>query len=102
VLDATLSLVSAGRELDEDFPSLRAGIATGEAIPRGGDWYGHPVNLASRITSVAYPDSVLASEEVHDALAEGFDWSYAGRRRLKGIDRSVRLYRVRRAGERRQ
>jgi adenylate cyclase len=102
VLDATLSLVAAGREQYEDFPSLRAGIATGEAIPRGGDWYGHPVNLASRITSVAYPDSVLASEEVHDALAEGFDWSYAGRRRLKGIDGSVRLYRVRRAGERRQ
>jgi adenylate cyclase len=100
VVDATLALVEAARTEGEQFPSLRAGIATGEAIARGGDWYGHPVNLASRITTIAYPDSVLASEEVHDRLADDYDWSFAGRRRLKGIDVPVKLYRARRAGER--
>ena len=30
------------------------------ALPRAGDWFGRPVNLASRITSVARPGSLLA------------------------------------------
>ena len=95
VLDAALALVGAAAEEGEDFPSLRAGVASGQAIPRGGDWYGHPVNLASRITGIAYPDSVLAGEEVHDRLADDYRWSFAGRRRLKGIDGGVKLYRAR-------
>jgi adenylate cyclase len=95
VLDAALALVGAAAKEGEDFPSLRAGVASGQAIPRGGDWYGHPVNLASRITGIAYPDSVLASEEVHRRLADDYRWSFAGRRRLKGIDGGVKLYRAR-------
>jgi adenylate cyclase len=95
VLDAALALVGAAAEEGDDFPSLRAGVASGQAIPRGGDWYGHPVNLASRITGIAYPDSVLAGEEVHEQLADDYRWSFAGRRRLKGIDGGVKLYRAR-------
>lgn len=99
VLDAALALVGAAAAEGEDFPSLRAGVASGQAIPRGGDWYGHPVNLASRITGIAYPDSVLAGEEVHDRLADDYRWSFAGRRRLKGIDGGVKLYRARQLAE---
>lgn len=40
------------------------------ALLAGGDWYGHPVNLASRITTRARPGSVLTSEEVHETLAD--------------------------------
>jgi len=54
------------------------------------------VNLASRICDFAYPESVLCSEQVHDAAADGFSWSFAGERRLKGIDDRVRLFRARR------
>ena len=48
-----LALVDAvaGRGL----PSLRAGIAVGPALLRAGDFYGHSVNLASRVTGVARP-----------------------------------------------
>jgi adenylate cyclase len=99
VLDAALALVGAAEEEGEDFPSLRAGVASGQGIQRGGDWYGHPVNLASRITGIAYPNSVLAGEEVHDRLADDYRWSFAGRRRLKGIDGGVKLYRARRPVE---
>jgi adenylate cyclase len=96
VLDAALKLVEAATEEGEEFPMLRSGVASGLALPRAGDWYGRPVNLASRITAVARPGTVLASEEVHDALADRFRWSYAGSRRLKGIDHAVKLYRGRR------
>ena len=96
VLDAALDLVAAAEEEGEDFPLFRAGVAMGMALPRGGDWYGRPVNLASRITAVARPDSVLVAEEVHDALSDDYRWSFAGSRKLKGIEGSVKLFRARR------
>jgi adenylate cyclase len=99
VLEAAIRLVESALAEGEDFPVLRAGVASGHAIPRAGDWYGHPVNLASRITGIAYPSSVLASEEVHDAVPDDYEWSFAGRRRLKGIEQPVKVYRARPPGE---
>ena len=99
VLDAGLALVAASEAEGEGFPLLRAGIASGPAVTRGGDYYGRPVNLASRITDVARPGSVLASEAVRDAVGDnGYRWSYARARHLKGIEGNVRLFRCRRAG----
>jgi adenylate cyclase len=95
LLDATLSLVAAAEAEGDDFPQLRAGVALGPALPRQGDWYGHTVNVASRVTGVARADSVLATEPVHDALAESYRWSFAGERRLKNIKEPVKLYRAR-------
>ena len=91
---AALRLIEAGDAAGEDFPLLRVGIAYGAAVGRGGDFYGAPVNLASRITGVARPSSVLASEDAKEALGEGFRYSYAGERKLKGVG-AVRLHRVR-------
>ena len=95
LLDAALRLVDSADEEGEGFPPLRAGLARGAALSRAGDWYGSPVNLASRITAIAYPGSVLASPAVHDAAGEGYRWSFAGARRLKGIKGQVELFRVR-------
>jgi adenylate cyclase len=95
LLNAALALVARSEAEGEGFPPLRAGLARGPALARAGDWYGRPVNLASRITDIAYPGSVLVSEEVHDAASEGYKWSLAGERRLKGIDGRVKLYRAR-------
>lgn len=81
----------------EDLPVLRAGIAFGPAVQRAGDWYGNSVNLASRVTGIARPGSVLCTAEVRDACAEAFDWSFAGRHRLKGVSRPAPLHRARRA-----
>jgi adenylate cyclase len=96
VLDAALAVVESAEREGEGFPLLRAGVACGEALARAGDWYGRPVNLASRITTRARPGSVLASEEVHDALETGYRWSFAGAKRLKGIEGETKLYRCRR------
>jgi adenylate cyclase len=101
LLDATLGLIDAADAEGEDFPQLRAGMALGQAIPRAGDWFGRPVNLASRITSVARPGSLLAEREVRESSGtDGVDpyrWSFAGERRLKGIREPVPLFRVRRS-----
>ena len=96
VLDAALAVVEAAEREGEGFPVLRAGVACGPALSRAGDWYGRPVNLASRITTRARPGSVLVSEQVHDALEDSYRWSFAGAKRLKGIDGEPRLYRCRR------
>jgi adenylate cyclase len=98
LLDAVLGLVeSAGTE---EIPSLRAGVARGQALGRGGDWYGRPVNLASRITNFARPDSLVVDQAVKDSIANTngrpFDFSFAGRRHFKGIEGEVPVHRVRR------
>jgi adenylate cyclase len=96
LVKATIALVIAADEEGEDFPQLRGGIARGEAIGRGGDWYGRPVNLASRVTGIARPGSVLTTEEVKDEAEDAFRWSFAGKRKLKNVTEQLPLFRVRR------
>jgi adenylate cyclase len=91
-----LSLVGLAEEEGDEFPELKAGLAFGPALPRAGDWYGHSINLASRITQVARASSVLASQELKDEVGDArYHWSFAGERRLKGIDGGTKLFRVR-------
>jgi adenylate cyclase len=96
LVEAALSLVDAADAEGEDFPQLHAGVALGPVVSRGGDWYGHTVNVASRIAAIARPASVLCEDAVHEAAPEAFRWSFAGERRLKGVKRPVRLWRARR------
>jgi adenylate cyclase len=97
--DAALELLNAAEREGEDFPQLRAGAALGRALPRAGDWFGRPVNLASRITQIARPESLLIERELREALPEGpYRFSQAGERRLRGVREPVRLFRVRGAG----
>jgi adenylate cyclase len=99
IVEAAFRLIEAAQAEGGEFPILRAGIAYGESFPRGGDWYGRPVNLASRITDRARPGSVLVSEEVRDALGDRYQWSFAGAKRLKGIDGETPVFRCRRLGD---
>jgi adenylate cyclase len=99
LLGATLSLIDAADAEGEDFPQLRAGAALGQALPRAGDWFGRPVNLANRITSVARPGSLLVERELRESVDSGYRWSFAGERRLRGIRGPVPLFRARRADE---
>lgn len=92
-VSAALELVEAFSEAD--LPALRAGIASGPAWTRAGDWFGQSVNLASRVTGAARPGSVLCTREVRDAAREAFHWSSAGRHKLKGVSGPTPLYRAR-------
>ncbi|MCB0862564.1 MAG: hypothetical protein KDB66_05045 [Solirubrobacterales bacterium] len=97
LFDAAIRFIEVGKEAGEELPALRVGVARGEAIPQVGDWFGRPVNLASRITEAARPDSVLAdSKAVEAAGEEDFTYSWVGQHKFKGLDRPVKLYRVRR------
>jgi adenylate cyclase len=58
----------------ESIPDLRVGIAYGTVLSRLGDVYGEPVNLASRLTSIARPGSVLVDRGFADALGEDPAW----------------------------
>lgn len=95
LVETVLSLVERA-EGQEDFLELRAGLAGGVAVSRGGDWYGPPVNLASRVTAAARPRSVVGTREVRDAARAVYSWSDAGEWKLRGFKRRVPLYRVRR------
>jgi adenylate cyclase len=98
LLEAVVGLVGSAET--EEIPPLRAGIARGQALGRGGDWYGRPVNLAARLTSFAKPDSVVVDQSVKDAITQTngrpFEFSFAGKRRFKGIQGEVPVHRVRR------
>jgi adenylate cyclase len=95
LISAALALIAAAEAEGEEFPWLRAGLATGPTLPQSGDYYGRSVNLASRITGVARPGSVLVDEVTRGATDKSFSYSYAGERRLKGIDSRVKLFRAR-------
>lgn len=98
LLDAVLALVEAV-ERDGRLPHLRVGVAYGSAVGRAGDWFGSPVNTASRVTAVARPNAVLVTESARAAAGDDsrFSWSDAGARHLRGIRGDTTLYRVRRA-----
>ena len=61
------------------------------------------MNLAARITNFARPDSVVVDQAVKDSIAETngrlLDFSFAGKRRFKGLEGEVPVHRVRRAGD---
>src|SRR5246127_85681 len=97
LLHAVLDLIDAAAE--NDLPPLRIGVSSGLAVSRAGDWFGSPVNVASRVTAEARPGTAMGPESTRDAAgsAAGFEWSPAGVRRLKGVSDEVKLFRVGRA-----
>lgn len=96
---AALALIEAAEAEGQQFPWLRAGIASGPTLPQSGDYYGRAVNLASRLTNVARPGSVVLDEATKEIAGDGFDYSYIGERRLKGLDYRVKIFRARTPGE---
>ncbi|MGK2956351.1 MAG: adenylate cyclase regulatory domain-containing protein [Solirubrobacterales bacterium] len=96
LLDASLRFIEVGKEAGPELPALRVGVARGPAIPRAGDWFGRPVNLASRITEAARPEAVLADGAAIEAAGDAFHYTKASEHKFKGVRKAVKLYRVRR------
>lgn len=81
-------------------PPLRIGLARGPVLARFGDVYGSTVNIASRLTSVARPESVLVDGDLADALRPESEYRLIslGERKVQGFS-GLRAWALRRAGE---
>jgi adenylate cyclase len=66
--EVALNVTEMGADDESDFPAVRAGLAFGPVVSRLGDVFGPTVNVASRLTSVARPGSVLVDRGAYDAL----------------------------------
>lgn len=90
LVDVLLVLTSEGRgdAVDgqdiEEMP-LRGGIARGEVLLREGDYYGTPVNVAARLTDIARPWSLLADDQLRDALEDHYDVKRIRPTRVRGV-----------------
>jgi adenylate cyclase len=60
LIDTVLDLLDVAAA--DGLPQLRAGVAAGLAVSRAGDWFGSPVNIASRVTGLASPGTVLVAD----------------------------------------
>ena len=97
LIEAILELIDVAAA--NGLPRLRAGAAAGLAVNRAGDWFGSSVNVASRVTSVARPGTVLVTDSARQSTGTTADliWVSAGAHRLRGVAGHVELFRVRRS-----
>jgi adenylate cyclase len=97
---AVIAVVDEVLEAVERHPLLgagRAGIATGYAVARDGDYFGPVVNLASRLVGAAASGEVLVDDTVATSSArDGHATESAGEYELKGFEQPVPVHRLRR------
>ncbi|HKH04468.1 MAG TPA: adenylate/guanylate cyclase domain-containing protein [Acidimicrobiales bacterium] len=72
--EMALALAEGTRDADE-LSDVRVGLAYGSVIEREGDLYGPVVNLASRITAIAFPGSIVVSRELRDLLVDSAEYT---------------------------
>ena len=67
-------------EKDNLLPPLRIGVAAGPVVARLGDVYGSTVNIASRLTTLSRPGSILVDRVMAESLGEDDRFSLRPRR----------------------
>lgn len=85
--EAALTLTGKGEDADDPFPRVRAGLAVGPVVARLGDVFGPTVNIASRLTTVARPGSVVIDDGAAEALTGGYSLQRLRRTSVKGYSR---------------
>jgi adenylate cyclase len=96
---ATLDLVDA--IADAGLPPGHAGVTAGPLVSRDGDFFGHTVNLAARLSGVATAGVTLVTRDVTDAVdeaADGIWFEPVGDVALKNVAAPVAAFRAHRAG----
>lgn len=75
-------------------PPVRMGVHSGNAVRRGGDWYGSTVNVAARLTDAAAAGEVLISLTTRDLLASSGTMTIADRgpRSFKNVGAPVGVF----------
>lgn len=84
-------------------PALRMAVHTGEAVERGGDYFGPALNRAARLRALAGAGQILlsqaAAELVLDHLPEGVQLAGLGHHDLRGLSRGEHVYELTPTGE---
>ncbi len=79
---------------------LRIGIHEGDLVVRETEGeleiFGDAVNIAARIQAIAEPGAICVTERVCDDLANhpGFNFEPLGEKRLKNVNRPIRVYHI--------
>jgi adenylate cyclase len=76
------------------FPVVRAGMHSGPAVARNGDWFGATVNLAARVSSAAAGGEVLLTEATRAAAGEleGVDFLARGPHAFRNVGDPIRVF----------
>ena len=95
--DTALRLHQAHAQ-DPDVPQMRVGLASGPVLRRMGDVFGSTVNLASRLTALARPDTTLvdASTAARLSVVPGLSLRQWAPRRVRGLG-VIRVFELARA-----
>src|SRR6266513_91601 len=75
---------------------FRIGVNLGDIIVEEGDIFGDGVNVAARLESIAPVGGIAVSQSVRDHVGKRLDLVFEdmGERRLKNIERPIRVYNV--------
>ena len=94
--DIQRAMASLGQNHVSHQLRVRIGLNSGDAIREGYDFFGHTVNLASRIADRADGGQVFVSEATRVLAGQiaGARFVDIGRRRLRGLRGRHRLYEV--------
>lgn len=79
---------------DDLMPPIHAGLHTGPAVGRGGDWWGATVNIAARVAAAARAGQILLTEATRLAAGrtDSIRLRELGPLRLKNITLPVQVY----------
>ncbi len=74
----------------------RIGINLGDIVVEGDEIFGDGVNIAARLEEIAEPGGVCVSGTAYDQFKQVVDvgYEYLGERRVKNIEKPIRVYRV--------
>jgi adenylate cyclase len=101
------AIQQASVEAEREVPTerrlrLRIGLHVGHLIADALDIYGHGVNLAARLTTLAGPGEIVVSADVRDQLTPALDADIEdlGECHVKHVQQPVRAFRLGSPGER--
>jgi adenylate cyclase len=90
---ACLEILDRGQA---DGLELHGGVASGPLIARDGDYFGHTVNVAARLSGLAGPGTVLVTPSVVEAVgdADGLHFEPLPPAKVKGVSDPLEVFRA--------
>ncbi len=93
-----MQLTLSGSHVGEERFKVRIALSTGRADSREGDWFGPPLNIASRLLDAAHGDQILLGDSTYSRLTNqlehGISTTELGDHRLRGLSRPERVHQV--------